>query len=715
MKRILTSLLTASMLAFGCAYMTSCSDLQEEIAGVESVATENSELIAALDKTVADLRTALAAAQADADAAMAEAKKAGTEAAAANAAAAAAKADAIADAKAKVDALKASVDAALAAKADKAEMDSLLADVKTQLTTLAGRLDAIDVDLKAVKDALALKADRTALDALAAKVDVNIATLKNYEALLAELALADKTNADAIAAAVADLTDLQAEIAEVAASAQANADAVAALQTKLQKVEKDITTINSRLTQFFYAVRSLINQIQSIVYVPETLQGYMTAQGYALGEEKSDILVKATYEITPARLVDEIYSENTFFRGVTVKAAEAEMFEAEIVSTDYETGRIVVYAHITPEQKNAYAALSNGENISLSFNVADTDWVTLNSYGWDVEFDAGSYVASSYVGVVPAEEVFDDLLDGNVVLYNEKDSTAVDAPVQVSLSAPYNLAPGAKDLFGDYSVRVFVDGEYQTVDEAAYFLGMDLEVENEVSVKYFDASGAETAASPVSVEGEGLYVSARFAETETLKGEALMGYGAEVVADAFEVNGVPFGHAVTVTYTIVDKMATPDGAQWMLPEELAMEFYGGKDVYINDYELIPAMSVLDFGMTDLTKQEMASFAIENGILSADAKYLLLGFNEGAAFGGDDDWYQLLMGLPSTYEVVPEDSTSGVVRMVTVDSWFGYETVTEIPYSDLTETTCTFDFTQWLGLGEYKATKATQNVEVIVRG
>ena len=66
------------MLAFGCAYMTSCSDLKEEIAGVESVATENSELIAALDKTVADLRTALAAAQADADAAMTEAKNAGT-------------------------------------------------------------------------------------------------------------------------------------------------------------------------------------------------------------------------------------------------------------------------------------------------------------------------------------------------------------------------------------------------------------------------------------------------------------------------------------------------------------------------------------------------------------------------------------------------------------------------------------------------------------
>ena len=118
---------------------------------------------------------------------------------------------------------------------------------------------------------------------------------------------------------------------------------------------------------------------------------------------------------------------------------------------------------------------------------------------------------------------------------------------------------------------------------------------------------------------------------------------------------------------------------------------------------------------DISKQEIGAFAIEYGILSADEKYLILGFNEGVALGGEDEWYQLLMGLPSTYEVIPENATSGVIRMVTVDSWFGFETVTEIPYYNLTETTCTFDFTEWLGLGEYTATKATENVEVIVRG
>ena len=704
-----------SLLVFGCVNFTSCSDLDKEIENVNSVAVKNSELISTLDQTVTALDAALREAQADADAAMAEAKSARTEAAAATAAAASAKAEAVAEAKAQVDALKSGVDAALASKVDKAEVEALLSEAEIQLATIAGRLDAIDVDLKAVKDALALKADKAALDALAAKVDVNIAALENYDRLLSDLALADKANEDAIAAVVADLTALQAAVAEAAAAGAANAAAVTDLQAKLQKSEGDINTINNRLTQFFNAIRTLINQIQSLVYVPETLEGYMTAQGYSLGDEKSEIFVKATYEITPSHLAMDVFSENTFFRAVEVKAGKAETFAAEVVYTDYETGRIEVLARITPEQEMAYETLVSGGNIALSFNIADPEWVAMNNYGWDAEYDAGSYVASSYVGVVPADEVFDNLLDGNVVIYNEKDEAAVDAPVTAELATPYNLAPGAKALFGSYGVRVLVGDEYMTLDEAAYFLGMEFEVENAVSVKYFDPAGAEITSSPVSVSGEGLAVTAQFAETASLKGEALVGYGAEVVADSFEVNGVAFGFPVTVTYTIAGMMPTPDGAQWILPEDLAMEFYGGKDVYINDYELVPAKSVLDFGVTDLTKQEMAAFAIENGILSADEEYLLLGFDEGTAFGGEPEWYQLLMGLPSAYEVIPDSATSGVVRMVAVDAWFGTETVTDIPYSGLTETSCTFDFSQWLGLGKFTATKAAEPVEVIVRG
>lgn len=77
------------------------------------------------------------------------------------------------------------------------------------------------------------------------------------------------------------------------------------------------------------------------------------------------------------------------------------------------------------------------------------------------------------------------------------------------------------------------------------------------------------------------------------------------------------------------------------------------------------------------------------------------------------WMQA--GLPAgTYTIEATDETSGNVNFITVD-FFGDEKITAIPYSGLTATECTFDFSNLIGTGAVTCTRAAEPITVTLGG
>ena len=253
---------------------------------------------------------------------------------------------ALATAQADAAAAKAEANAAKQAAATaKAEaIEAALAEI----AKVQGDVDAVEAAIAAVEAKLALKAD-------VATVEQIQKTLEIY----AGLGIEDKAEAEAVAALLAKI-----EAGEFA-TAESVADLVA-----------QVKAINTKLAAVTNIVAALANQIQSVVYVPETLKGTAQANGYYLpaanakDDKYTDLLVKMTYEVSPKALATAVTAENAVFATVPVKAAAAEYFAVEVVDASEETGRVVVYAHIPVNAKSAaYNALTDEDsetNVALA-------------------------------------------------------------------------------------------------------------------------------------------------------------------------------------------------------------------------------------------------------------------------------------------------------------------------------------------------------------
>lgn len=132
---------------------------------------------------------------------------------------------------------------------------------------------------------------------------------------------------------------------------------------------------------------------------------------------------------------------------------------------------------------------------------------------------------------------------------------------------------------------------------------------------------------------------------------------------------------------------TVAGKQWILPVEAA-----------SDPMLIgmPARSVLDLGVSQ-------------------ADYLLYAVSMEDIYGESAAGVWQQYGGLGTYSVTATDATSGVVTMQAYNAMFDEYTSVEIPYKDLTETTCTFDFTDLLMIGEYTCTLSEEVIPVMTGG
>jgi len=485
MKKFFSAILLMTMMVFSVGTFVSCNDLVNEIEDVKGQAGELQTAIAELEGEIASLETALQNAKAEAADAAAKAKAAADEAQ-----------------KTGDEALKAAQDAAAAAAAAQASADAIeetLAAAKTALqAALDGKADKADVeaavkDIEALKAALEGKADKTDVDALKAELDLLKKTLEGYKDLLAQLEILTPDLDERINYNLEAVTNAQ-------GTADANAEEIAALKDQ-------INDLNVNLTGYTTAVKDLADRIQSIVYVPENADGTMEANQYYLGSGDdmfaSDVLIKATYEITPAKYAEQI--KHVYFNTVPVtKAYDAEVVKAEVVEA--KDGRITVYGRVKNNAANqlAYTILTDpayaaAYTVSLALNVVNSkeDIMLPDSS----KVNTGTHVSSAYVPVVAnaatnIENIIGIYSTTQYIPYTYHNLPFVAGAADKTISYKDN---NTYKLLEDYAVLAYVEGQYMTLEQAGKFLNTTLEVEYDVDVVHYGKTAPLDADDPNEV------------------------------------------------------------------------------------------------------------------------------------------------------------------------------------------------------------------------
>lgn len=563
MKKIFSAILLMTMMVFSVGTFVSCNDLVTEIEDVKGQTTEQAAAIKALENEIAALETALATAQKAAD----DAKAAANDA---KAAAAQAKADAIADAKAQVEALKAALETAIAEKADKAVVDAMAKDVEaalavinTSIAKLAEKDAALDGQIAELLQAdAALKAQIAALEAYGKdnsdSLVVELSALQNELDQLWQT-IGSETGLQALVGTQAGLIeDLQAELQGLAESifgegaeslytlVGQNAGMIQELLDKMDKVNADIEAINEALSVYNTILRGIVEQIQSIVWVPEK---EIVAQGYALDKFHSDILVPLTYEVSPKELATRVTSDKVWFNTVEVKAAPAELVYAEVASADANTGRVVVYARIKASNKATVKALQAGSDIALALNIADHNPVMLPDED-HTTVDPGTQISADYVTVKGAAE---KNIAELIKVYNTKTNKWVDAAETNTIVAPYTDT-AVQSILGIYELRADVQGQAMTIAEASQFLGTTLATKVVTSdFAYTDGTSPVTGKDnvPFTVAKNGYASTAQPTAVKNVALKDAVGYTAETTVSTVTVNNIACPNAVAVTGKLV--------------------------------------------------------------------------------------------------------------------------------------------------------------------
>lgn len=527
MKKFFSAILLMTMMVFSVGTFVSCNDLVNEIEGVKTQTTELEAAIAELEGDLATLETALQNAKKEAADAAAAADANAKDAAAA-AAAAQAKVDAVEKALAEA---KATLETALAGKADKADVDAAVKDIEALQTALAGKADATDVE--------ALKKQAELLEA----------TLAEYKTLLDNLGLEDKKLQDAYA----DLeARLQQTLSDMQAADEANAEAIADL---VKDLEEAVAAVNENLVSYDDTLKAIVDMIQSVVYVPEYADGEMTATGYVLGNKASDIIVKATYEVTPAAAAAELTNANLKFQAVNVatRAAAAETVAAELVEPA-ANGRVTVYARIKKGQ-NIYKQLTSNNKAALALVVTDQESVVIDS----TDYAAGTNYKTAYTTVRPYDA--DSFVELNTLVksYNNVTGKWVKGE-QVygvydnvnTLQVPYTDTE-VKSPLAIYELRADIQGKAMTIAEAAAFVGYDLKVKP--AAETIEYLVADSKPQPFKVVPGNFATTVQLVgrEGNELKDFAEAGYGVTVTIPSYTVNdaacaAVPVSGTVIITY-----------------------------------------------------------------------------------------------------------------------------------------------------------------------
>ena len=519
MKKFFSAFLLMTAMVLSVGTFVACNDLTDEMTDVKTQTTQNAATIDALSAKITALETALASAQSAADeakTAAAAAKQAGdnalAEAQAAKAAAATAEANAIAEAKKQVEALKAvyeakvaEIETALAGKATQADIE---AAVKKAADDAAAALAVIDAKV-------ALKADKTEVEALVAAdaaINKEIEALKEFKKLAEELHIELTTDVDSLQLGLADA---QAEIEEIwaalydegnglfaligsnASAISANTELIEALETELDGFYAEVfgegpNSIMSILGTYANqiaelqakvdALSVLQSRILSIAYVPEVLldgRGVIDFTSlYVWDEEAEDYVfvnsapTTATYLFNPTKANLEGVLFEMATRGIKTRADEAEI--ATLSIADYNVGQGGKQGRVE------FSLTANGELPRYS-----TQFIVDEFFSWFEDNGVNDF-HMTYVWPMDENQVLATLVatapNGDVIYSDE-------AFVQQESVSYYEII-NKKDYFGDANedgkADKFVNNFHYKLPEVAQTWNYDIEMVYNEGLNIYD-------------------------------------------------------------------------------------------------------------------------------------------------------------------------------------------------------------------------------------
>ena len=355
--------------------------------------------------------------------------------------------------------------------------------------------------------------------------------------------------------------DVKEAVKTAVAEAIANDGVISAEIAKAVKAATD--KLQAQIDAVKNVVKNLTEQIQSIVYVPETKDGQMSAAIYKLGKDfKTPVMIKASYEITPHELVSSISASNLCASSVKVKAAPAENFPVRILAADPATGRLDVRIDV-PAESDAYKVLTaegvpaSTPSVALALNISESKISTIPGDD-DTMIDTGCKKSSSYVTVNRTGA--QNPVDLATAVRITKDGKAVASPAaSKNYDVYYDDKESERVLFAGFDVAMKIGDDLMSLKEAGEFFGTNFKLAHKTTVAYKDANGTaidDATKSPVKIEGEDLSTTAKIQRLQTVSGSLMVGYKATVTLDTFTLNGNPTGLSLSSCYSIVKTVST---------------------------------------------------------------------------------------------------------------------------------------------------------------
>lgn len=228
----------------------------------------------------------------------------------------------------------------------------------------------------------------------------------------------------------------------------------------------EVNNLNTRIDALTNRVDDLAKRIQSLVFVPEYSDGLATATTYTIGDDPvDDMVVNATFQVTPKEYAKYLTEENTYISTVSVKtrAAETPMYLPVRIIENPESA---LNGYVNVEVRLPIPA--DGKNASIALYVEDSK--KQEAAEGEESVDDGSFVSSSYVGVATAEAV--DLATKYVLYKKEagddgKDKyTVLNSGDRLNYEVQWIEAPGERLVFEGYQIGLKLSEEENPISLA---------------------------------------------------------------------------------------------------------------------------------------------------------------------------------------------------------------------------------------------------------
>ena len=307
-------------------------------------------------------------------------------------------------------------------------IETMQAQIKETHNTLEALADYLDE--KEAETQLALEQLHGQLEALSPVIETMQAQIEeNHQTLLALSDFLEKADyqgqidslkAD-VAASIAMARELDQTLRfDLAAHIKTLEDQLAALeggQVDLDAVKAEVNAVINQLVEDLTGrVANLENRIQSIAYVPQSTTA-VKAQQYTVGEEATDYIIKAAYQVSPVAAAADLKNADVYFKGLSVKAEAPAKYNANVLSVDEATGMVEALCYVPaetfkPGDKAVVLALAVENNAGVeitsgyeSFEYAETPLatvVTIENNTHAIKYDTP--IAESKVELINALE-----------------------------------------------------------------------------------------------------------------------------------------------------------------------------------------------------------------------------------------------------------------------------------------------------------------------